>query len=97
MNRRDLIVRWERDSRYYMVHVHVDLWGELVVTRAWGGRGTAQGQVHHAVCEDRASAARLLLKVRRERRSNGYARRFRSGRLLGGSWPYEGDDSDRLI
>lgn len=81
MKSRDLVARWERDTRYYIVHVHRDLWGALTVTRAWGGRGTAQGQVRHCVCDTRSSAAQLLLRVRRERHAHGYRRRFRSGLL----------------
>lgn len=69
-------IRWERGTRYYIVQVHVDLLGTLTVTRAWGRIGTPSGNVLHYPCPDRASAAALLRKVRRERRARGYVRTF---------------------
>lgn len=76
---RELLLRWENGSRYYLIHLHTDLWGALCVTRAWGARGTSQGQVRHQLCETRAEAARLLWQLRGQRRARGYQRRFRAG------------------
>jgi predicted DNA-binding WGR domain protein len=76
--RRDLYVRWEQGSRYYIVHLHEDLWGALCVTRAWGARGAPQGQVRHQTCASRAEAAAVLWRLRRQRNARGYRRRFNS-------------------
>lgn len=75
---RDLYIRWEQGSRYYILHLHEDLWGALCVTKAWGARGAAQGQVRHQVCDSRAEAAALIWKLRRQRSSRGYRRCFKS-------------------
>ena len=39
-------LRWETAQRYYAAYLHRDLWGEVVLTRAWGGRGSRLGSVH---------------------------------------------------
>lgn len=41
-----LALRWETASRYYSVYVHHDLWGDVVMTRDWGGKGTRLGNLH---------------------------------------------------
>lgn len=35
--------RWENDTRYYLIHVQVDLFGATTLRRVWGGLGTARG------------------------------------------------------
>lgn len=72
----DTAARWERaDGRYYLVHLHLDLFGSLVVTKVWGGIGTRRGRVRHLPVATRAEAARLLREVRHRRRQRGYVRR----------------------
>jgi hypothetical protein len=39
--------RWEKAQRYYEAHIHQDLWGEWVLTRVWGRRGTLLGRTIH--------------------------------------------------
>jgi predicted DNA-binding WGR domain protein len=75
-----LRVRWEKDSRYYEAHVERDLWGDWVLTRVWGRRGTALGQIRRAPCASYADALEKLqgLGVQRERR--GYTAVSSSGR-----------------
>lgn len=36
-------LRWESKSRYYAVYLHSDLWGERLLTRVWGGKGSRLG------------------------------------------------------
>lgn len=43
---KSLALRWETAQRYYAAYLHRDLWGEVVLTRAWGGRGSRLGNVH---------------------------------------------------
>ena len=65
--------RWERDTRYYEVHVHQDLWGEWVVTRVWGRRASALGQIRHRPCGSYAAAREQLARVAKQRKGRGYA------------------------
>ncbi len=43
--------RWERDSRYYELRVQQDLLGDWLLTRVWGRKDSALGQIRHEVCE----------------------------------------------
>lgn len=66
--------RWERDSRYYELWVQQDLFGDWLLTRVWGRKGSALGQIRHELCTDQteAQARYAEAEVRRERR--GYAK-----------------------
>jgi predicted DNA-binding WGR domain protein len=70
---RPLRRHWEKDTRYYEVHVEPDLWGHWVLTRVWGRRGTALGQVRRIPCGDYAEALAKLAAVARQRARRGYA------------------------
>ena len=37
-----LASRWERDTRYYELHLRQDLFGDWVLTRVWGGKGMVE-------------------------------------------------------
>ena len=57
----DTAARWERaDGRYYLVHLHLDLFGSLVVTLVWGGIGTRRGRVRHLPVASRAGLPGLV-------------------------------------
>jgi predicted DNA-binding WGR domain protein len=71
--------RWEKDSRYYEAYVCQDLWGDWVLTRIWGRRGTELGQVRRAPCGSYAEALEQLAAVGKQRESRGYA--------AVGAWP----------
>ena len=43
-------LRWEKETHYYEVHLHPDLWGEWVLTQVWGRRGMALGWVVYTSC-----------------------------------------------
>jgi hypothetical protein len=64
--------RWERDSRYYETHMHQDLWGGWVLTRAWGRRETARGRIVHTPCNSYQEALRRLAAVASRRRRRRY-------------------------
>ena len=57
-----LASRWERDTRYYELHLRQDLFGDWVLTRVWGGKGTALGQIKHELCEVYAAGVALASK-----------------------------------
>jgi predicted DNA-binding WGR domain protein len=63
-------LRREKGTRYYEVHLHQDLWGEWVLTRVWGRRGTQLGRMVHNPCASYDDGCELLTAVqaRRERR-----------------------------
>jgi predicted DNA-binding WGR domain protein len=70
---RPLRRRLEKDSRYYEAHVCQDLWGDWVITRIWGRRGSKLGQVRRAPCESYAEALDQLATVAKQRERRGYA------------------------
>ncbi len=65
--------RWHRDTRYYEARVEQDLWGDWVLTRVWGRRGTPAGQVRHDPCSSYIEALERLDAVTRRRAAHGYA------------------------
>ena len=64
--------RWERHTRYYEAYLHQDLWGNWVLTRVWGGRGQATGQVRHRPCQSYEAGIEDLEQVSHRRRQRGY-------------------------
>lgn len=38
-----MIVRWESDHDYVLVHIHQDMFGDWIFSRAWGQIGTQFG------------------------------------------------------
>ena len=38
-----MLIRWESDSRYYVVHIQRDLFGALTLRRIWGSRDSHRG------------------------------------------------------
>jgi len=73
MDDEPLRLRWEKETRYYEVHVVQDLWGGWVLTRIWGRRGSALGQIRRAPCESYAEALEKLARVEKRRAQRGYA------------------------
>lgn len=67
-----LRLRWEKETRYYEVHLQQDLWGSWVLTRIWGRRGTALGQIRPVPCASYAEAIRQLTVVQGQRKRRGY-------------------------
>ena len=65
--------RWEKGTRYYEVYLQQDLWGDWVLTRVWGGRGTALGQVRNMPCAGYGDGLTILDEVRKRRKQRGYA------------------------
>ena len=69
-------VLWEKPTdtgvRYYEVRLHQDLWGEWVLTKAWGRRGTRLGRVVNMPCQSYLAALEELAAVRTRRERRGY-------------------------
>lgn len=67
-------LRWEcpEKDRYYEAHLSRDLFGDWVLTRVWGRRGSPRGQVLHTPCGNREQARELLARTARRREAHGY-------------------------
>jgi len=65
-------LRWEKDTRYYEARLHQDLWGEWVLTKIWGRRGTAIGQARNFPCVSLEEGFKCLAEVRKRRQQRGY-------------------------
>ena len=66
--------RWERDSRYYILHLHTDLFGNWILTRAWGQRGSALGRLNNTPYDSSQAAKQALLNASRRRLQRNYTR-----------------------
>jgi predicted DNA-binding WGR domain protein len=64
--------RWVKETRYYQVELCQDLWGQWVVVKRWGRRGTALGQRRCVPCESYADALTVLARIQRRRSQRGY-------------------------
>ena len=70
---RELRHRWIKSTRYYEVLLHQDLWGDWIVTRVWGRRGSPLGRVRHQPCGSYAEGLERVRDVRERRARRGYA------------------------
>lgn len=64
---------WNKNTRYYSAQVERDLFG-WVVTRAWGRRGTALGQIRTDPVESLEIGLQRLEEIGKTRKSHGYER-----------------------
>lgn len=69
-----LSLRWEHPAkkRYYHVVLTKDLFGEWVVTKAWGGINQATGRIIHLPFTSYDEAKKIIDKTSRLRSSRGY-------------------------
>jgi predicted DNA-binding WGR domain protein len=65
-------LRWEKEARYYEAHLHQDLWGNWVLTRVWGRRGTKSGRMVHILCASYEEGCVRLAAVQARRERRGY-------------------------
>ena len=77
--------RWEKDNRYYELLVQQDLWGQWLLTRVWGRKGSALGQIRHELCESYAAGLVKYAEAEIRRRKRGYVTVSASRRSAGGS------------
>jgi len=66
------VLRWEHGSRFYLAHLHRDLFGQWGLTVVWGTRGGGAGGRKHHPAEDLSAAQALLAAVLRRREQRGY-------------------------
>ena len=64
--------RWEKYTRYYELRVQQDLWGQWLLTRVWGRRGSALGQIRHELCESYAADLVKYAEAEVRRGKRGY-------------------------
>jgi predicted DNA-binding WGR domain protein len=67
---------WEkataRGVRYYEVDLYRDLWGEWLLARAWGRRGTRLGRVRVAPCGSRDEGLARIAAILKQRQQRWY-------------------------
>jgi hypothetical protein len=63
--------RWENATRYVEARVMVDLWGDAVLIKAWGGKGNRLGNLR-TVAVGSEQIAQALAKIAKTRRQRGY-------------------------
>ncbi|QJQ95713.1 MULTISPECIES: hypothetical protein [Halomonadaceae] len=71
-----MIVRWESDHDYVLVHVHQDMFGDWIFSRAWGQIGTQFGGLKHQLADDHGQAMMWLDDVDHIQRSRGFQKVF---------------------
>ncbi|MDI4636676.1 MULTISPECIES: hypothetical protein [Halomonadaceae] len=67
-----MIVRWESNHDYVLVHVHQDMFGDWIFSRAWGQIGTQFGGLQHRLADDYAQAMLWLEDVATIQTSRGF-------------------------
>ena len=67
-------IRWEHPikRRYYHVIMAQDLFGDWVITKAWGGISQASGRIIHYFCTSYEEAINILKKIIKTREQRGY-------------------------
>ena len=65
-------LRWETSARRYDLTLEHDLLGDLVLRRAWAGKGNKRGAGKMQVFLDEQAALREVEKVCARRRAHGY-------------------------
>lgn len=68
-----MFTRWESSTRYYLVIVQRNLFGDLEVIRTWGGKRNRLGGQHTMPVASIAEASSMLADEARRRERRGYA------------------------
>ncbi|MCG7600930.1 hypothetical protein MHM84_14190 [Halomonas sp. McH1-25] len=67
-----MIVRWESEHDYVLVHVHQDMFGDWIFSRAWGQIGTQFGGLKHQLADSHDQAMMWLDDVDHIQSSRGF-------------------------
>lgn len=67
-----MIVRWESPHDYVLVHIHQDMFGDWIFSRAWGQIGTQFGGLKHQLADNHQQALMWLDDVDHIQRSRGF-------------------------
>lgn len=65
--------RWESPTRYYVIHVDVDLLGDTTLRRIWGGIGSPRGG-QKTECPIPGQVDARVEQLVRQRLRRGYVR-----------------------
>ena len=69
-------LRWYKSTdkgiRYYSARLHQDLWGDWILTRTWGRKGTRLGRSMNVLCESYEDGMKQLKIVELHRKQHGY-------------------------
>lgn len=71
--------RWERATRYYVLQLEQDLFGDWVLTRVWGRKGTALGQLHRELVDSHEEGLARMQKEETRRQGRGYVSTAENG------------------
>jgi len=66
--------RWEKATRYYVLQLEQDLFGDWVLTRVWGRKGTALGQLRREPSISHEEGLARLKKAEARRQGRGYVK-----------------------
>jgi hypothetical protein len=67
-----MIIRWETDHDYVLVHIHQDMFGDWIFSRAWGQIGTQFGGLKHQLADDHDQAMMWLADEATIQASRGF-------------------------
>lgn len=71
--KKELLLRWQRDDRFYVAHLHRDLLGDWCLMRTWGVKGSGKGQrISRRVFATYSTAFAALEAIDRRRTKDGY-------------------------
>jgi predicted DNA-binding WGR domain protein len=65
-------LRWHTTNRYYTAILQKDLFGDLLLTCAWGGVNSRLGNQKHIHFANQSEARLYLDKLSKRRTSRGY-------------------------
>lgn len=71
-----MIIRWETDHDYVLLHIHQDMFGDWIFSRAWGQIGTQFGGLKHQLADDHAQAMMWLADEATIQASRGFRKVF---------------------
>ena len=61
--------RWETKTRWYEAWITIDLFGDVVLIRHWGGKDNKHHGQKTTLCTDLAEAFKMLEVLRKQRQS----------------------------
>lgn len=65
-------IRWETDTRYYQARPGRDLFGQIIVQRCWGGKGTRLGGMATDLFDTEEEVRKALEQLAKVRKRRGY-------------------------
>ncbi|MHB0776462.1 hypothetical protein [Halomonas sp. WWR20] len=69
-----MIVRWESEHDYVLIHVHQDMFGDWIFSRAWGQIGTQFGGLKHQLADSFEQAMMWVEDVNHIQASRGFCK-----------------------